>query len=193
GDDFALGSLLNLQNFWEADLAAGLRRRREAQAAFARAGYRERVLLMDSNMAVSYSGLGLRERAWRLYGQVAQQQRALQAEGSLLTTLSNMAGTAVDLGRLAEAQRLLDEAEALQARVQSPGFGALRADVRAALALAEGHPAVAVRGVRAQLARLDAHSPMGSRLGVLTTLARALLARGQPRAALRQTTAATTL
>jgi signal transduction histidine kinase/CheY-like chemotaxis protein/tetratricopeptide (TPR) repeat protein len=193
GDDFALGSLLNLQNFWEADLAAGLRRRRDAQAAFARAGYRERVLMMDGNLASSYSGLGLRERAWRLYGQVAQQQRALQAEGSLLTTLSNMAGTAVDLGRLAEAQRLLDEAEALQARVQSPGFGALRADVRAALALAEGHPAVAVRGVRAQLARLDAHSPMGSRLGVLTTLARALLARGQPRAALRQTTAATTL
>ena len=29
GDDFALGALLNLQNFWETDLAARLRRRPE--------------------------------------------------------------------------------------------------------------------------------------------------------------------
>jgi signal transduction histidine kinase/DNA-binding response OmpR family regulator len=193
GDDFALGSLLNLQNFWETDLAAGLRRRREAQAAFARAGYRERVLMMDGNLATIYGALGLRERAWRLNAQVADQQRALQAEGSLLPTLSNMASRAVNLGRLAEARSLLDEAQVLQARVQAPGFDAFLARTRAALALAEGRPAPAVRGLRAQLARLDAHNRMGDRLALPTHLARALLALGQPRAALRHTTAATTL
>jgi GAF domain-containing protein len=193
GDDFALGTLLNLQTFWEADLAARLRITREAQAAFARAGYRERALMLDGNLAIGYARLGLRQRAWRLGAQVAQQQRALGAEGILLASLSNLAEAAVDLGRLAEARLLMDEAHALQARIQRPDTDAALARTRAALALAEGRPALAVRGLRAQFARLDAHSRMGARLSLPTDLAHALLAQGQPRAALRHTTAAATL
>ena len=193
GDDFALGNLLNLQNLWEADLATRLRAFREAQAAFSRAGYRERVLSMDINLGTVFSALGLPERSLRLDAQVCHQARAMQAEGALLIALHNMARSAQVLDQLAEARHLLAEAEALQARIQDPGMDAFLARGRADLALAEGRPAQAVRGLRAQFARLDAHSRMGDRLELPTELARALLALGQPRAALRHTTAATTL
>ena len=193
GDDVALGNLLNLQTTLEADLASNLRNRLEAKAAFARAGYRDRVLMMDGNLAMVFNELGLHERSLRLRERVCQQARAMQAESILLATLREMAGLTVDLGRLPEARRLLDEAEAMQARIHILDEDASLARTRAALALAEGRPTQAVRALRAQLSRLDAHSPMGLRMSLPTSLAGALLAQGQPRAALRHTTAATTL
>jgi signal transduction histidine kinase/CheY-like chemotaxis protein/tetratricopeptide (TPR) repeat protein len=193
GDDFALGNLLNLQTFWEPDLGARLRILRDAQAAFTRAGYRERVLIVDGNLASGFSGLGLRERAWRLYRLVVQRARTMKAEVSLLSTLINMASTAVDLCRLVEARRLLEEAESLQTRVHTPGQDVRLAMIRADLDLAEGRPAQAVRGLRAQLACLGAHDRMAPRLVLPTDLARALLTQGQPRAALRHSSAATSL
>ena len=193
GDDFAQGSLLNLHNFWEGDLAARLRINREAEAAFARAGYRERVLMVQGNLAGTFNGLGLREHALRLFAQAVDAARAMRANSLLLNSLANMAVVASRLGRFDLARRSADECQALQTQLGLPSDDLYLGRVRADIALDDGHAALAARLLRPLLGALDEHSTIGTRIDVPAMLARALLAQGQPRAALRHTTAATAL
>ncbi|MBI5722086.1 MAG: response regulator [Burkholderiales bacterium] len=193
GDDWALGDLLSLHRGFEGDLAAKLRFTREAQAAFTRAGYRDRLLLLEDGLAGIFDGLGLLERALRMKTQMAEAARAMRADRLLLRGLGSAASTAAALGRFDDARRAMAEAEALQARVRLPQGDDWLWQWRVEIAYHEGNAEQALAILRPARAALNGHSEIVDRLNTAAYLAWALLVTGEPRAALRETAAATTL
>jgi GAF domain-containing protein len=193
GDNLALGQLLNLFVFWNSDPAANVRALREARSAFQRAGRLDRLVVIEVSLAATFDHLGLPRRAWRLLEPAKQRALAMGSHDVLLTLLQNAIGVAVRLGWFDDAHRLADELEAHLARLKLPSGPAHLAGSRAFIALEEGRAALAMRLLTPLLHTLDETAGIGNRLELQTNLARALLAQGQPKAALRHTSAATAL
>nr|WP_316644572.1 GAF domain-containing protein [uncultured Roseateles sp.] len=193
GDDLAVGNTLNVLSFMEADLAANLQGLQQADAAFERAGYVDRRMVVQSNIANAFNELGLYRRVLRLRQGLAEQQRRLGALVSLANSCGARAETAAQMGDAATVRAMLGEYDEVLQRFQDPLASFMRPTMAAELALLEGDTAQAVRQARAALDGALSSVDLAMHMAAYDGLCRALLARGQPAAALRASRRSTDL
>ncbi len=105
GDLLGMGNAFNILTFNEPDLAARLRLLKDADAAFAAAGYVGRRAIIANNLGIAYFHLGLFRRARRvlLHGLDLNQRSGAYGLGA--STHWNIAEVEYILGDIASARR----------------------------------------------------------------------------------------
>ena len=192
GDYYGMGNALNLWHQAEPDLAERIRLIQRSIEAFAIAGYLDRQASFLANLAIKYRGLGLHSHACRLLLQGLESLRASGGRLAIANTLNNLAQTEVLAGDLAAAERHAAEfAELVPSLGDSDMESTLLRD-EGDLAFAKGNFALAATRYQAA-ARAAALAGLAHEKKYLTLLARAHLANGKPRDALKASTRATAL
>ncbi len=186
-DRFALGFALNALTATQTDLAARLSGFQQAADAYERAGHTVGRLAPLGNYADVFALLGLYRRARRLRVSFMAELRQLGLNNVLAVILGNAAAQACTYRDLDSAQRLMAEYESLLQVYPDPRAGLNLAQLRGSLAMAQGHPAQAVRHFQAVLPHAQASAGLiSSHITGLANLSEAHLASGQPGLALRQ-------
>ncbi len=192
GDTLGLGNALNVASFSCRDIADRIVMHQQAAQAYERANDAFGRSIVVGNLSIAYAELGLYRRACRLSEQVmgwcdamgARMHKALQFGGTI--------GWTIALGDLEAVRRRWSEYSALVDSLDEPSTRTARTLHASELALARGDAAAAVRDLAALLAEARAVQA-GHELTMLVPLAKALLAAGEPVAALRVSTEAAEL
>ena len=192
GDTLGLGNALNVASFSCRDIADRIVMHQQAAQAYERANDAFGRSIVVGNLSIAYAELGLYRRACRLSEQVmgwcdamgARMHKALQFGGTI--------GWTIALGDLQAVRRRWSEYSALVDSLDEPATRTARTLRASELALARGDADAAVRDLAALLAEARAVQA-GHELTMLVPLAKALLAAGEPVAALRVSTEAAAL
>ncbi|MEO7009641.1 MAG: GAF domain-containing protein, partial [Caldimonas sp.] len=192
GDEFGLGSALNVESFSTMDIAERLRLLQQAAQAFERAGYLERRQVVMGNVAIAYGELGLYRRGLRLGDEMLESSRGLDDKANLAAGIGVLLGFEILAGNLESARARWPEYERLVDAIGLPSYRAMRDLDAAALAEAEGDSVAAVKLFSATLRSLGTSGP-ALESAVLVGLVRAELGAGHAAAALRASARVATL
>ncbi|MEP7057038.1 MAG: GAF domain-containing protein, partial [Caldimonas sp.] len=148
GDRYGLGNALNVLGNVEADLAAQIKLRNQALAAFEAAGYVDRQAAAIGNLGAGYAQLGLFGRARRLcLGQLEICRRIGSSDGLVVAGI-NLASIELELGHADRARDYADEVAARAAALANHFLSALAARAQARIDLRSGEPSKALGGYR---------------------------------------------
>ena len=188
GDPYGVGNALNMLMFNEADIGTNLRLLKQALAAFEAAGYLERQAMITYNLGIAYMNLGLYRRARRTLRQAGDTYRrsgtAIGADGSkwLLAVIE------AEMGHFDRARERLAEVVATpggrDAARRFPGFEPM---LRGRLAFREEDAQSAVAQYKRAVTLSRGAKQDAVQCNALAELAHALLATGDPGAALKAT------
>jgi len=192
GDFYGIGNAMNMLMQVDADLASAMRLGQEAIEAFERAGYVNQRAMMAGNVATLYERLGLYRRARRLQAEVVAAAQSTGSRGLLAYALGNQLSAEVRLRDLDAARALLAEF-----RQQVSGLADVKMECGLEMNIAEvellaGDYIASARHLRAAL-RIARRADLGIETVIQTLLGGALLSAGDAKAALRETTKATSL
>jgi serine/threonine protein kinase/tetratricopeptide (TPR) repeat protein len=175
-----------LAHYHQGDLLGSRRRNDETLAAVRRLEDKSFLAHMTLQAAELDEALGDLELAQSTVEEGRALAQQLGERPKIAVALTISARLLADGGRLDEARRQLDDAQALLAAIGDAADLRLLAIDQAALALAAGRGAAATEIARNALAQLDeehAHGAVDAVLGLHEVLARALVATKQTRAA----------
>jgi GAF domain-containing protein/CheY-like chemotaxis protein len=192
GDDYGVGNALNLLSQNEADVAEVMRLLQQSARAFEAAGYVERQMIAQGNLALAYGELGLHAHARRLQADLVDATRAIGAKSGLAYALVNLLGSEVRLRMLADATLHLQEFARLVPVLGDSNMDCALHACQGDLALAAGEFRDAATAF-ARAAKTARAAGLGVETGFLTQMGHALLLAGDPRAALAATARAIAL
>ncbi len=192
GDALGLGNALNVASFSCRDIADRIVMHQQAAQAYERANDAFGRSVVLGNLSIAYADLGLYRRACRLSEQVMGWSDAMGARMHKALQFGGTIGWTIALGDLEAVRRRWSEYSALVDSLDEPSTRTARTLHASELALARGDAAAAVRDLAALLAEARAVQA-GHELTMLVPLAKALLAAGEPVAALRVSTEAAEL
>ena len=190
GDHEGLANALNVLAFGCRDIAERIGVLEQADAAYQRSGHVFGRGLVKGNLSLAFAELGLYRRACRIGAEVVALCERLGARLNLALQLGGNLTWRLALGDLAGVRAAWPDYEARVVGQEEPILRGTYVLTKSALALAEGDAAAAVKLLRASL-RSGIATNSSHELPALVPLVRALLADGQPAAALRASRRAT--
>ena len=190
GDDLGVGNAHNIGAGASQDVAERLQSYQQADQAFARAGYVERRVAAQANLASQYVFLGLYRRGWRQIEPLIDVCERMGAIHSGANQRLNMSSALIALGEFGHARRTLQEVERLLPELDDH-LRIQRHFADGELALVENDTTRALQHARAAVEGSASIAAIDQQMGAFTMLGEALLAVGDAEGALRATTRST--
>src|SRR2546425_302048 len=187
GDLYGAGNALNMLIFNEADVAVQLKTLHQALADFEAAGYVDRQGIITGNLGISYSHLGLYQRARRLMLKADAIHRRTGARAPQATNLGELAGVETAMRHLDSARTYIAEMAGMAEAIGDPLIAATVPIVQGRLALLEGEATAALRHFQRAEQLTRASGLVAFEMNALTGIGQASLALNKPRAALAAT------
>ena len=190
GDDLGLGNAHNIGAGASQDVAERLQSYQQADQAFARAGYVERRVAAQANLASQYMFLGLYRRGRRQLEPLIETCERIGAIHSGANQRLNITSALIALGEVVRARTMLQEVDRLlpdlddHLRIQ-------RHFAAGELAIVENDTTRALEQARAAVEGSASIAALDQQMGAFTMLGEALLAVGDAQGALRATTRST--